>query len=41
MTGNYETVNIVAPLPNYFFRISHTIVSINTLTPTTVTHKHE
>ena len=41
MTGNYETVDIVAPLPIYFFRMSHTIVSINALTPTTVIPIHE
>ena len=41
MTGNYERVDIEAPFPNCFSKMSHTIVSINALTQTTVTPQHE
>ena len=38
VTGNYKPADIVAQFPNYFFKISHTTVSINAKTPrTTVT----
>ena len=41
MTGNYETADIAVPFPNCFSKMSHTIVSINALTQTTVTPQNE